>query len=78
MARIKTIQMGEFEYMLLQTVKKLLDDISPRPVTMGMAAAFGTIYALMELSKFKAKLSKSPQGQIYLALVDIAKLQYKP
>lgn len=72
---IKTIKIDGFGYELLKMVQTMLDDVNPGQTTMGTAATFGAFFALNELAKFKAKLSKTPKGQLYLALVKILKEQ---
>lgn len=73
MEDVKTIKLNDFEYNLIQMVRELLDAVYPGTTTMGMSAAFGAIFALNELTEFRAKLCSTPKGQLYMALVKIMK-----
>lgn len=45
----------------------------PKKVTMGTAAALGSVLALGRVAKWKAQLARSSKGQMYLALAKLVR-----
>lgn len=72
---MKTIKVDAFGYGLIEIARKLLEDICPFPVTQGLIASLGVILLLQKLGEAKAELQSSPEGQIYLKLIEVLKAQ---
>ena len=72
---MKTIKVDDFGYGLIEIAKKLLEDMWPFPVTQGLIASLGVVLLLQKLGEAKADLQSSPEGQIYLKLIEVLKAQ---
>jgi hypothetical protein len=67
---VKTIKVDDFGYSLIDVAGKLLEEIMPSPVTKGFTVTLGVVLLLQKLDKAKVNLKTSPQGRVYLKLVE--------
>jgi len=72
---MKTIKVDDLGYGLIETARKLLEDMWPFPVTQGLTASLGVILLLQKLGQAKAQMQGSPQGQVYLKLIEVLKAE---
>ena len=66
----RTIKVNDETYTMIEAARSVLNDILPDNVSKGTAAGMGATLLLIELSKTKANIAKSVEGNIYLAMIN--------
>jgi hypothetical protein len=71
----RTIRVDQTAWTFIEAARNLLESMMPTPVNQGTVADLGALLILKEFGEIKANLTKTPQGQVYLALAEALRQQ---